>query len=156
MSEIILKKIDQKYHGAIPHLGLIEVGQDPAEIYQKLSEKELALRKNFEEAQLSELLNSHSDQAFRVLKLEKKLKSFLFISLALYFLGLVGLGTVVYNSGKRIAASISQSFGDQTSAQKEKGLKNFQKILKTYQPHLHELKKAWNEPVDEQDPSQAR
>lgn len=140
--EVILTKADGEFFAAIPHLGILQRAARADEAYDLALIKKREVEAAFQAAGASHLLEYKSAPQLEVRVWSQRLKKWVATSLALYFVGLIGLGLVIKKSIGRAADSVRFSVIDPDPKRIHKNVEKFRVLLEKYQPFIDEWEKA--------------
>ena len=139
-NEVVLKKSDGEFIAAIPHLGIIERAPSAEAAYEKASLKQQAVVDSFRALKAEHLLNINNAHSIEIKVWSTRLKKWMILSLAAYFVGLMALGFVIKRSADRMVKSLQVSLFDPDPKRVDKNVEKFRALLVKYRPFIEE----WN------------
>lgn len=141
--EVILKKADGEFFAIIPDLGVIERASDAAKAYDLALAKKHNIEKTFSDANALHLIERKNLGDVSIRTWSTRLKKWMGISLALYFVGILALGFVIKKSTDRMIASVQHSLIDPDPTRVDKNVVKFRALLEKYRPFIEEWNKAF-------------
>ena len=141
--EVILKKADGEFFAIIADLGVIERAPDSNRAYELAIAKKQTIEKAFSEANATHLLEKKNVSDITIRTWSTRLKKWMGISLALYFVGLLALGFVIKRSADRMITSFHHSVIDPDPTRVDKNVVKFRALLEKYRPFIEEWNKAF-------------